>query len=211
MRHSRWLGSIFGLAAILVLVAGSTGLGQSSSPWPGPVPSFDPNAALSECEEKGGRVQQRRAAWNTNADPGAWLILAGEVTLCRFQARGGDDDSRVYVDLRTLTSRAPTLAALAYLSKVPVEAAEGGANPATLHCARLGGSSSFGGGASGGGWINLDDAVDPVVAMCVFPDGSMIDEWGIAYYADGVVRGADLALAFGYQPEDGLPGVFGAG
>ena len=44
--------------------------------------------------------------------------------------------------------------------------------------------------------------------MCVFPDGSMIDEWGITYYAGGVVRGADLALLFDYQPDGKLPAIF---
>jgi len=48
-------------------------------------------------------------------------------------------------------------------------------------------------GAAGGGWVNLDDPDDQVVAMCDFPDGSTIDEWGLAYYSGDVVRGADLA------------------
>ena len=44
--------------------------------------------------------------------------------------------------------------------------------------------------------------------MCVFPDGSAIDEWGIAYYASGVIRGVDLAPLFRSDVED-YPPIFG--
>jgi hypothetical protein len=44
--------------------------------------------------------------------------------------------------------------------------------------------------------------------MCFFADGSAIDEFGIFYYADGTVRGADLAPLFRYQPGDKLPAMF---
>jgi hypothetical protein len=36
--------------------------------------------------------------------------------------------------------------------------------------------------------------------MCVFPDLSSIDSWGLTYHAGGVVRGADLGPLFRYQP-----------
>lgn len=70
----------------------------------------------------------------------------------------------------------PTLAALAYLSKVPMPSTTGGANPATGYCSReLGGSSTFGGiSASGVGWVAKSDPDDVVVALCVFPDLSFI-------------------------------------
>ena len=214
----------------LACVALTTSLAAAASPGPSAVVSpaaspvadaFDPNAARSECEEKGGQVQQRRAAWDTNADVASWLQLAGDVELCRFQTLGSGDDSRIYVDLRTLTSHGPTLASVAYLSKVPMASDKsakkdkshtpvvaGMANPATGYCTSLGGSSVFGTTGVGGGWVDLADPIDPVVAMCVFPDGSMIDEWGIAYYSGGVVRGADLALLFDYQPGRTLPPMF---
>lgn len=41
-------------------------------------------------------------------------------------------------------------------------------------------------------------------------DGSAIDEFGIWYYANDTVRGADLAPLFRYQPgPEGLPALFG--
>jgi len=44
--------------------------------------------------------------------------------------------------------------------------------------------------------------------MCVFADGSAIDEFGMMDYAAGTVRGADLAPLFRYQPGTKLPAIF---
>lgn len=166
-------------------------------------------AALEQyCEQSGGQVQTRSPYWNTNGDQSQWLPLAGSATMCRFQA---DDAamSRIYVDLATLGSTEPTLAGLAYLSKVPMPTGTGGANPATLYCSKeLNASSSFGGGAAGGGWVALTDPADVVVSLCVFPDGSFIDEWGLAYHSAGDVRGKDLTTVMKYQPAGALPPVF---
>ena len=164
------------------------------------------------CRQRGGEVQTRSALWGTNGDPAGWLALAGSTSMCRFQA---DDaaKSRIYVDLTTLSSPQPTLAALAYLAKVPLPAATGGANPATGYCSKeLGGSSTFGAiGASGGGWVARDDPDDVVVSLCVFPDLSFIDDWGLAYHSDGSIRGTDLATAMQYQPGVNLPPVYAVG
>ena len=43
------------------------------------------------------------------------------------------------------------------------------------------------------------------MSLCMFADGSAIDEWGITYYANGDVRGADLATKMRYQPDGSLP------
>jgi len=152
-------------------------------------------------------VQTRAAYWGTNGDQADWLPLAGSTTMCRFQA---DDEakSRIYVDLTTLSGQQPTLAGLAYLAKLPMPSVTGGANPATLYCKDLGGSSTFGSaGAAGGGWVAKADPDDIVVALCVFPDLSFIDAWGLAYHSDGTIRGTDLATVMAYQPES-VPPVF---
>jgi hypothetical protein len=47
-----------------------------------------------------------------------------------------------------------------------------------------------------------------VMNMCFFADGSAIDEFGIFYYANDAVCGADLAPLFAYQPGGKLPAVF---
>ncbi len=73
----------------------------------------------------------------------------------------------------------------------------------------LDGTSQFGNTpASGGGWTDETQPVFVVMSLCMFADGSAIDEWGITYYANGDVRGADLATKMRYQPASALPAVF---
>ena len=215
-----------GLALLAGCGSGSTSAGSSSTA-PSSVTASSPastsarssapmtsaSAAASGdaeayCESKGGEVQERTADWGTNGDQASWMTLAGTTSMCRFQADDGAK-SRIYVDLTTLSSTEPTLAALAYLSKVPMPASTGGANPATGYCSKeLGGSSTFGAvGASGGGWVATTDPDDIVVGLCVFPDLSFIDEWGLAYHSDGTIRGVDLQTVMAYQPSS-LPPVY---
>lgn len=163
-------------------------------------------AARDYCASVGGTVETRRATWNTNAAEDQWVDLGRSMEVCAFQSE--DDGSRIYVEVETLYQEEPSLAAAAYLSRTPMPDELPPGNPATYHCADLGGSSQWGSGAQGGGWVRPDAPIDVVVAMCVFPDGSAIDDWGIAYYADGTVRGADLAERFRSDPQ-GYPPIFG--
>jgi putative hemolysin len=120
----------------------------------------------------------------------------------------GGATSSISVDLRTLTTRKPTLAALAYLVKPAAGRIPGNVNPASVYCSRLGGSDQFGGqGIGGGGWIVGRSAATALQA-CVFPDGSIIDSFGILYHSQGIVRGADLTTRLRYRPQR-LPNVFG--
>ncbi len=192
------------LGALLIasgpVMATSPALGSSFQPT-------DVSGARSVCEEKGGQVQTREAMYDTNDDPSAWLDMGRSIELCKFTA---DDGSRIYVDTLTLAAPGPTLASVAYLSQVPMPTYDPSkGNPATRYCADLAASSAYGGGAVGGGWVLISDPDDQVVAMCVFPDGSMIDEWGLAYHSDGTVRGADLATMFVYAPGKALPPIYG--
>jgi hypothetical protein len=66
----------------------------------------------------------------------------------------------------------------------------------------------FGNAASGGGWVDQTRKTFVVMTMCVFADGSAIDEFGIWYDTNGTVRGADLAPLFRYQPGDQLPALY---
>ena len=52
------------------------------------------------------------------------------------------------------------------------------------------------------------DPDDVVVALCVFPDLSFIDEWGLAYHSAGDIRGKDLMTAMKFRPGGGLAPVF---
>ncbi len=183
----------------------------ASAASPGPIASFthvDPSAARSVCEEKGGTVEVREAIFGTNGDPPTWVDLGRSVEMCRFVDEGGNS---IFVDTLTLASPGPTLASVAYLSAIPMgryDPSRG--NPSDAYCVDLAASSAFGPGASGGGWVDTASPGDPnaVADMCVFPDGSMVDAWGLAYHGSGTIRGADLATMFVYQPTDGLPPIF---
>jgi len=153
------------------------------------------------CTDHGGTVETRYPYWGTNLDQSQWVQLAGSIDLCVF-ADAGDGKVRIFVDTTTLAARRPSLAAAAYLAKVPLDNIPPGVNPVAVDCSQIvHGTSSWGTSLSGGGWVNLDDPDFTVVDLCVFPGGSAIDEWGITYYAGGVVRGADLAPLFRFDTQ----------
>ena len=212
----RW-GMVPAAVAIACVVAGcsiappASGPSGSEAAPPASGSTIDLAAAKRYCTDQGGRLVDRQAIWNTNADPPAWLRLANHLTLCEFESGQGDATTRISVDLVTLSSTEPTLAAIAYLSKAPPTLPrQPSANPADYNCQEgLHGSSTFGNGLSGGGWVNEDEPVFKVMNLCVFPDLSAIDAFGILYYSQGTVRGVDLATKLRYQPGDRLPAVFG--
>ena len=196
------------LAALLLAVAGCSAVASPSSS--GSAAGSDDAAARRYCTDKGGTLVDRVATWNTNDDPAAQLPLAGRMTFCEFESGKGQETTRISVDLTTLYSEQPTLASVAYLSKVgPAVPPNPGQNPGAYNCnTGLGGAGTFGNTASGGGWVDDSQPVFKVMNMCFFADGSAIDEFGIMYYAAGTVRGADLAPLFRYQPGDHLPAIF---
>lgn len=153
------------------------------------------NAAAEYCTESGGVVETRYPFYGTNNNEP--LQLAGSLEICNFTA---DDGSSILVGLDTLYTDQPTLAALAYRAKAPLDTgdAPASANPSSLYCTQLGGTDSFGGvSAAGGGWA-VEGGAD-VISLCVFPDLSVIDSWGITYYSDDTIRGADLNELFRYS------------
>lgn len=158
-----------------------------------------PDPAAAYCRSHGGTVQTRYPAFGTNdASP---LRFAGTVRFCRFES--AQDGSRIFVAIGTLYATRPSLAALAYLTAPEVGEIPPGPNPASTYCARLGGTEQFGAsGAAGGGWVSNRDTVDPVLQVCVFPDGSMIDAWGITYHSWGTIRGKDPKRVFRYRSAD---------
>jgi hypothetical protein len=210
------------LVALCLAVAACTGATASRGPSAASGASGSGDAAASGsgadaaarqyCTDKGGMLVDRHAVWNTNADASAQLPLAGSMTFCEFESGTGDATTRISVDLVTLSSEQPTLAAVAYLSKVgPAVPPNPGQNPGAYDCnTGLGGSGTFGNTAAGGGWVDESQPVFKVMNMCVFADFSAIDEFGIFYYATGAVRGADLAPLFRYQPNGKLPAMFEA-
>jgi putative hemolysin len=181
---------------------------------PGPLPAgaqADPVTLGLYCAQAGGNVHVRYPVYGTNS--AAPLRLAGERHFCEFT---GEDGSSIVIAVAvdTLAAAAPTLAALAYLNPPPLEPGPPSANPSSRYCSQLGGTDLFGGvTAAGGGWVLEDDpgalplpaapSAGDVIAMCVFPDLSTIDSWGLTYHSSGIVRGADLEPLLRYQPGPG--------
>ena len=166
-----------------------------------PIGTVDPAAW---CVEKGGTVVHRTPALGTN-NPDSILVLGGGADFCQF-ADGPLDDmstSRISIDVESFATTEPTMAVLAYLTTPPMPASTTSANPASLYCAHLGGMELGATSMRGGGWITDARGNDlDVLEVCTFPDGSMIDSWGITYHTDGAIRGADLKPLLGYQAGD---------
>jgi putative hemolysin len=158
--------------------------------------AIDLGQAGDYCVKKGGEVDVREPYFNTNAGEQDWLRLSGDRQFCKFTSK--KDGSRIYVELSTLYTQQPTLAALAYYAEVQMGNCNG--NPASCYCSLLGGSDLFGGiNASGGGWVKKSDPVDTVLEACIFPDMSTIDSWGLAYHSVGIIRGKDLSKVLRYK------------
>jgi putative hemolysin len=161
--------------------------------------------AGSYCRQTGGVVKVRVPTYGTNGPVSQWLPLGGAATFCEWTAK---DESHITVLLATLYSTRPTLAALAYLTVPKPGKIPGGLNPASFYCSQLGGSDSFGGvNAAGGGWVAVGSTSD-IAQVCVFPDGSAIDSFGIFYRTAKIVRGKNLTGVLRYHPAK-PPHVFG--
>ena len=106
------------VGAVIGLVVTACGGAAVASGQATPGANDDAAAAAAYCTEQGGEVVERRATWNTNGDEARWVPLANTIALCEFEMGDGDETTRISVDLETLYATEPTLAALAYLSKV---------------------------------------------------------------------------------------------
>jgi hypothetical protein len=196
MRKSR---NLIGLVAWLLLCGtvlntnAQTGNTNSASTLK-TEPSSNGPSPQAYCTSTGGRVENRVAVFGTNNSPQDWLALAARQDFCQYTA---SDGSRIHINLGTLFTAKPTLAALAYYAATPWNG-QGNGNPASYYCTQLGGSDQFGGtNASGGGWVKAN-TIDEVLEACIFPDNSTIDSWGLFYHSNGIIRGIDLSTVLKY-------------
>jgi putative hemolysin len=152
------------------------------------------SAQAAYCTGTGGAVETRVPTYGTNNSSADWLRLAGKQYFCRYTA---SDQSHIHLNLETLFTPQPSLAALAYYAETPWNG-QGNGSPASFYCTQLGGTDLFGGAtAAGGGWVELN-TVDEVLDACIFPDNSTIDSWGLFYHSDGIIRGIDLSTVLKY-------------
>jgi len=158
-------------------------------------PTYAANAlnGADYCVKTGGVVQTRIPEYGTNG--GNPLILSGHADFCQYTSQ--DDGSNINVLLKTLKTKQPTLAALAYYAQVQPGSCQG--NPGSCYCTLLGGTDLFGGiNAAGGGWLLESDPND-VLETCIFPDLSSIDSWGLLYHSQNIIRGTDLSTVLRYK------------
>lgn len=122
-----------------------------------------PSAAEAYCTSTGGALEIRVPAYGTNGPPSSWLKLAGRQEFCRYS---GPEDTHIHLNLETLFTPQPSLAALAYYSETPWNG-QGNGSPASYYCTQLGGTDLFGGvNAAGGGWVALG-TIDEVLDSCI--------------------------------------------
>jgi putative hemolysin len=188
---ARWSALI--VTATLALAAGHA-LAWQATPLAGGNPIHD-------CVAAGGQARERFPALG---QPGGEITpLAAPALFCAFTGGAGADpsDSTIEVAADTLFANRPSLAAIAYFAKPPLPKTNGSANPASVYCSYLGGSDQIGGVLGPlGGWYAQATPDEPPLQVCVFPDGSKIDAWGLAYHGQGIIRGADLSPLFRWRP-----------
>lgn len=207
MRNRRIHAVSLGVTMALTLAVAPTAVGSSHQ-----------SDAQEYCSKQGGQVVELKPTLNPDGDR---VHLGGSLNVCQFISQDGDNVEQLIVDLATLHSEKPTLAGLAYLSKVPSSnSGVAGSNPASSYCPDdLRGTEAFG-TAAAGAWVGaLDPGMEAgdteplsdTVTLCVFADRSAIDDFGLFYASDGTVRGIDLASVMRYQPDGDMPDVFGTG
>jgi putative hemolysin len=166
---------------------------------PSPTAAQEDPAAAEWCASHGGTVVDRYPASSASSDNP--IAFGDPIRFCEFTGGEGAEpsDSRISVRLTTLASDEPSMAATAYLTKPEMPESGGSANPASVYCADLGGAEMGGALAPDGGWVNREDPSD-TIQLCVFPDLSIIDSWGLAYHTMGTIRGTDLEPVFRWKP-----------
>ncbi|HEU0113671.1 MAG TPA: hypothetical protein VFQ80_03305 [Thermomicrobiales bacterium] len=193
LRPIVWRGAM--LAAAALAFAAGPALAWQATPLAGG------GNAIRDCVAAGGEPRERFPALG---QPGGEITpLAAPALFCAFTGAAGADprDSTIEIAADTLFAQRPTLAAIAWFAKPPLPASTGSANPASLYCSHLGGADQIGGVLGPlGGWYAEAAPDAPPLDVCVFPDGSKIDAWGLAYHSQGVIRGADLSPLFGWRP-----------
>jgi putative hemolysin len=194
----------FGAAFLLAFVACSSPSNPpvtqvaASAPQVVSVPAPSGLVAASKyCRKTGGVVQVRNAWYSTNT--GAQVRLNGTATFCHYRAK---DKSTIDIDVKTLYSTTPTLAALAYYAEIKVSkmCRKYLADPAVCYCRQqLIGADFF---TTGGSWVTAGQRPNGNnrTPFCVFSDFSVIDSWGLTYHSAGIVRGMDLSKVLRYKP-----------
>lgn len=113
-------------------------------------------------------------------------VYARSARVCNYpDASGTDPYGHAIVDLATLYAEKPTLAALAYYAKPAWNGKTVTGQPAKDYCLQLGAAPS-----THGSYKRYRN--DGESGMCMFEDGSYMEEWTLFYNQGGTPRGIDL-------------------
>ncbi|HEX8708302.1 MAG TPA: hypothetical protein VF723_08675 [Pyrinomonadaceae bacterium] len=198
LKSSKSFRAAFAAAALLAL-AWTDGAKVAAQSKSGPQ---DASPAAQYCIQSGGVVQTRYPAYNTNGS--SPLRLAGSAQFCQFTS--STDQSKINISLDTLYTQQPSLAALAYIFKPAYTPDKNkSSNPMSVYCSEIGGTDLFGGPTGNGAWV-LENNPSDIVAMCVMPDLSMIDDAGLFYHTAGFIKGVDLTKYLRFKPTGELKG-----
>lgn len=157
-------------------------------------PALAHTPAEAHCIQCGGVVETGQPIYGQSRQSG--MLLGGSEQFCVFTSK--TDGSKIYAAVETLYTQRPTLAASAYLFKPPyTPPTNPNLIPAVAYCEELKGTATYNGGP--GGWV-LEGESSPK-NMCIFPDLSIIDAWGLLYHTQGTIRGADLTECLRFKPK----------
>jgi hypothetical protein len=136
---------------------------------------------LAYCTQHGGVVQEREPFYGTNG--GTPLQLAGKQDFCQWTSK--KDGSQISVLMSTLTTRLPTLAALAYYAEVPYNGANCSRQPGFLLLLAAGRHGSVRRHQRGGRRLGADDRQHGRARHLHLPRSqSSIDTYGLFYHSD---------------------------
>jgi putative hemolysin len=146
------------------------------------------------CRKQNGTVW-KLSLWNS-VQPPSGVRINSVVDVCSIP---NELNTNVYiVPLTTLFSNEPTLAVLAFNSRqkyAPPKGTSPSANPAAIYCSQLGGITSSSLGFTNahkylprpneplGWWSPQKGTYIGAYDLCMFPDGSSIEEWTLGYHA----------------------------
>ena len=175
--HARNLG-VLARARIVLALSAIPALSSAAA-----APISNPAAY---CKAKGGQVE----VYEYVSSGGEF---AKQARVCNFpDASGQDPDGHELVELSTLFTTKATLAALAYYGKPAWDGKRASGSPAKDYCLQLGAAATV-----RGVW-KLDPASGEF-GLCMFEDGSFMEEWTLFYNQAGIIRGVDLGTVMRFR------------
>jgi len=134
----------------------------------------------SHCLATGGKAQTYRLY------DAYGHVFALTAPVCDYPDTSGQDPyGHAIVGLETLNARKPTMAALAYYASLPWDGKTRTGQPAKDYCLQLGAAPT-----THGAYKRKPE--DGETGMCMFEDGSFMEEWALFYKQGGSPRGRDL-------------------